>query len=74
MLYNRLIAKDWSGPQELKQEFGATVDFVGGNRVIFDVSGNKYRVIVAFAYPYKRGLIKFVGTHGEYDRVNAEKV
>jgi mRNA interferase HigB len=74
LLYNRLISRDWSGPQELKQEFGATVDFVGGNRVIFDVSGNKYRVIVAFAYTYKRGLIKFVGTHAEYDRIDAEKI
>ena len=50
------------------------MDFVGDNRVIFDVGGNKYRVIVAFAYPYKRGLIKFVGTHAEYDKINAETV
>ena len=74
VLYNRLIAPDWAGPQEIKQTFGATVDFVGDNRVIFDVGGNKYRVIIAFAYPYRRGMIKFVGTHAEYDKVDAEKV
>jgi mRNA interferase HigB len=74
VLYNRLIAHDWAGPQEIKQTFGATVDFVGDNRVIFDVGGNKYRVIIAFAYTYRRGMIKFVGTHAEYDKVDAEKV
>ena len=65
VLYNRLIATDWAGPQEIKQAFGTSADFVGDNRVIFDVSGNKYRVIIAFAYAYKRGLIKFVGTHAD---------
>ena len=74
LLYSRLKAQDWRGPQEIKDAFGVTVDFVGDNRVIFDVGGNKYRVIVAFAYPYKRGLIKFVGTHAEYDKINAETV
>ena len=74
VLYNRLVAQDWNGPQEIKDAFGATVDFVGDNRVIFDVSGNKYRVIIAFAYAYKRGMIKFVGTHSEYDKIDAETV
>lgn len=74
VLYNRLISRDWNGPQELKDAFGGTVDFVGDNRVIFDVSGNKYRVIIAFAYAYNRGLIKFVGTHAEYDKIDAGKV
>jgi len=74
VLYNRLTSQDWRGPQEIKDAFGATVDFVGDNRIIFDVSGNKYRVIIAFAYAYNRGLIKFVGTHAEYDRIDAEKI
>lgn len=74
VLYHRLTAQDWSGPAEIKDAFGTTVDFVGDNRVIFDISGNKYRVIITFAYAYKRGLIKFVGTHAAYDKIDAEKV
>jgi mRNA interferase HigB len=54
--------------------FGSTVDFVGDNRVIFDVGGNKYRLVVHVAYPFKRVLIKFVGTHKEYDRIDPETV
>jgi len=50
------------------------VDFIGDNRVIFDIGGNKYRLVVHFAYQYKTALIKFVGTHGEYNSVDAETV
>ena len=65
---------DWSGPADVKAAFGTTVDFVGDSRVIFDIGGNKYRLIAHFAYPYRRVLIKFVGTHKEYDRINPETI
>ncbi|MEG4641417.1 type II toxin-antitoxin system HigB family toxin [Paracoccus sp. APAP_BH8] len=64
----------FTGPADVKAMFGTTVDFVGDNRVIFDIGGNKYRLIVHFAYPYKRALIKFVGTHKEYDKINPETI
>jgi mRNA interferase HigB len=64
----------WAGPADVKAEFGATVDFVGDNRLIFDIAGNKYRLIVHVAYAYKRVLIKFVGTHAEYDKIDPETV
>jgi mRNA interferase HigB len=65
---------DWNSPADIKVMFGTTVDFIGDNRVIFDISGNKYRLIVYVAYKFRRVLIKFVGTHGEYDRIDPEKV
>jgi mRNA interferase HigB len=65
---------DWTGPADIKAMFGTTVDFVGDNRVIFDIGGNKYRLIVHVAYKFHRILIKFVGTHREYDRIDPEKV
>jgi mRNA interferase HigB len=64
----------WDGPADVRTGFGSTVDFVADNRLIFDVGGNKYRVIVHVAYRFKRVLIKFVGTHAEYDRIDAETV
>ena len=64
----------WSGPTDVKRQFGTTVDFVGDNRVIFDLGGNKYRLIAHVSYPFGRVLIKFVGTHAEYDRVDPETV
>jgi mRNA interferase HigB len=56
---------DCASPADIKAMFGTTVDFVGDNRVIFDIGGNKYRLIVHVAYKFHRVLIKFVGTHRE---------
>ena len=64
----------WVGPADAKREFGSTVDFVGGNRLIFDIGGNRYRIVVHVSHTYRRVLVKFVGTHAEYDRIDAETV
>ena len=63
---------EWTGRP--KSAFGNNVDFVGDNRAIFDVGGNKYRLVVHFSYKFKTALIKFVGTHEEYNGLNAETV
>ncbi|NYZ13881.1 type II toxin-antitoxin system HigB family toxin [Azospirillum sp. RWY-5-1] len=72
--YSQVAHAEWQEPTDVKREFGATVDFVGDNRVIFDIGGNKYRLIVHIAYRYKRVLVKFVGTHKEYDKTDPETV
>ena len=72
--YAMAAKADWTSPADIKMQFGSSVDFVGDNRVIFDVSGNKYRLIVHVSYAYKRALVKFIGTHDEYDRINAETI
>ena len=65
---------EWSGPQDVKEGFGTTVDFIGDYRIIFDIGGNKYRLIVRVSYRFRRVLIKFVGTHKDYNRINPEEV
>lgn len=65
---------DWQGPSDVKAMFGSTVDFVADNRIIFDIGGNKYRLIGHVAYGFGRVLVKFVGTHAEYDRINPGSV
>lgn len=67
-------AAEWNGPSDVKSVFGTTVDFVRDNRIVFDISGNKYRLIVHVAYGFRRVLIKFVGTHAEYDRIDAGRI
>jgi mRNA interferase HigB len=64
----------WKTPTDIKAEFGANVDFIGDNRVIFDISSNKYRLIVHVSYRYKAIMIKFVGTHAQYDRIDPETI
>lgn len=70
--YRLVSAAKWSAPSDVKAMFGSSVDFVADNRIIFDISGNKFRLIVHVAYAYQRVLIKFVGTHADYDRIDAE--
>ncbi len=71
----QIVSKgNWHGPADLKRAFGNNVDFLGDNRAIFDIGGNKYRLVVHFSYEYRTALIKFVGTHAEYDGIDAETV
>ena len=72
--YGTVSKAEWSSTADIKKQFGASVDFVGDNRVIFDLAGNKYRLIVHVSYPFKRVLVKFIGTRAEYDKINAETV
>lgn len=72
--YAQVKGAVWQSPADIKREFGTTVDFVGDNRVIFDIGGNKYRLIVHVAYRFKRVLVKFVGTHKDYDSIDPETV
>lgn len=46
-----------------------TADHVGNNRVVFNIAGNKYRLIVLFRYDLQKAYIRFVGTHKEYDQI-----
>ncbi|AUN32813.1 type II toxin-antitoxin system HigB family toxin [Niveispirillum cyanobacteriorum] len=59
----------WTTSADIKDTFGAAVDFVGDNRVVFDISGNKYRLICHVAYKHGKILVKFVGTHADYDKI-----
>jgi mRNA interferase HigB len=74
-VWHALVAgAQWHGPKDVKASFGTSVDFVADNRAIFDIGGNKYRLVVHVSYRFKRVLIKFVGTHKEYDRIDPESV
>jgi mRNA interferase HigB len=64
----------WSGPNDVRLQFGTTVDFVADNRVIFDLGGNKFRLVAHISYAFGRVLVKFVGTHAEYDRIDPRTV
>jgi mRNA interferase HigB len=70
-----VVAKaQWANPTEIKRQFGGTVDFVSDNRAIFDLGGNKYRLVVHISFKFGRVLVKFIGTHAEYGRINPEIV
>ena len=71
--YEMAKAADWSTPAALKAQIG-TASLVGKDRVVFNIAGNKYRLVVAVNYRYQALYIRFVGTHGQYDLINAAEV
>jgi mRNA interferase HigB len=63
----------WTDPTKVKAVFG-TADVVGNNRVVFDLCGNTYRLVVQFNYGAQVARIRFAGTHAEYDKIDATTV
>ncbi len=63
----------WGSPQDIKSQY-KTASFLRDNRVVFNIGGHKYRLIVKINYPYSTVYIRFVGTHAEYDKINAEEI
>jgi mRNA interferase HigB len=62
-------AAHWANPTEIKRQFGATVDFVGDNRGI-----SRRREVPAVSFTFGRLLVKLIGEHAEYDRIDPETV
>ena len=66
-------AANWQNSQQIKEQY-AIASFVGNNRVVFNIKGNDFRLVVAVAYRFGALYIKFVGTHEEYNKINVETV
>ena len=64
---------DWESPAQVKAHY-RSASFVRGNRVVFNIKGNDYRLVVKINYPYRVVYVRFVGTHAEYDKINVEEV
>ncbi len=71
--YAEAIKAQWKTPQEIKTYY-QTASFLSDNRVVFNIGGNKYRLIVKINYTYNTVYIRFVGTHAEYDKINAQEI
>ena len=71
-LYEVLEA-DWKTPQNIKDQF-SSASICGNNRVVFNIAGNKYRLVVEMQYRAGIVWVKFLGTHEQYDQINVETV
>ncbi len=63
----------WQTPNDIKKVY-SSASFLGDNRVVFNIKGNKYRLIVHIDYKRKIVRVKFIGTHAQYDKINAEEI
>jgi mRNA interferase HigB len=71
--YRDVEVEDWDTPAKVKQKY-RSASIVGGDRVVFNIKGNTYRLVVRINYPYRIVYIRFVGTHAEYDDIDVEEI
>lgn len=64
---------DWKSPADIKSRY-VTASILPNNRVVFNIKGNHYRLIVAVKYDQSIVYIRFVGTHSQYDRIDATRI
>ncbi len=71
--YREAQKADWDRPEKIKEKY-RSASFVGRNRVVFNIKGNKYRLMVKMKYEKQLVFVRFVGTHTDYDAINVEEV
>lgn len=68
-----ILKASWRTPQEVKAQF-RSASILKGGRVVFNIAGNKYRLVVSIDYGRQVRFVKFIGTHEQYDSIDVETV
>ncbi|MBK5201704.1 MAG: type II toxin-antitoxin system HigB family toxin [Spirochaetaceae bacterium] len=71
--YLMITKNDYCNPNAIKIVFNSA-DILPGDRIVFNIKGNSYRIIVKIRYSTQTMFIRFIGTHAEYDKVDVEKI
>ena len=71
--YREATKADWNNPNEIKSQY-ASASILKNSRVVFNICGNKYRLIVEINFPRKWVFIRFIGTHNDYDKIDANNI
>lgn len=71
--YHDVLHADWKAPADVKKVYRA-VSVVGDNRLVFNIGGNKYRLVISVNYKYRICYVRFIGTHKAYDRIDVATV
>ncbi len=71
--YKTVEAADWKNLNDVKRQFNS-VDYVGNERFVFNIRGNNYRLVAMIFFDKRTLYIRFVGTHAEYDRIDATTI
>ncbi|MFX4277317.1 type II toxin-antitoxin system HigB family toxin [Aliarcobacter butzleri] len=71
--HKEAIKADWQNPNDIKEQY-RSASIIENNRVVFNIHGNKYRLIVKINYFAKVVYIRFIGTHKQYDKIDATEI
>ena len=71
--FRQVSQADWARPSDVKRDI-RSASILKDGRVVFNIAGNKYRIVVWINYPYRVAYIRFVGTHAQYDAIDAQTI
>lgn len=71
--YRHALKANWRSPAEVKEDF-RSASILRGGRLVFNIAGNKYRLVVWINYAYRVVYVRFVGTHAQYDAIDAQAI
>ena len=71
--YHEMVAREFKNSNELKKVY-ANASLVGDDRVVFNIIGNKFRLVVRMVFDFKTIQIKWFGSHAEYDKIDVKRV
>jgi len=71
--HKEVLKLEWNNPNEIKGMY-RSASIIGDTKIVFNIAGNKYRLIVTINYYVKIVFIKFIGTHKQYDKINIEEL
>ena len=71
--YHDAKKSDWGNPNELKRQY-KNASIIGESRVVFNLKGNSYRLVVAIDYEFQVIFVRFIGTHQQYDKIDAKTI
>jgi len=71
--YDTVKSAKWFSPNDVKQTY-INASILKDSRVVFNIKGNSYRLIVKFNYEKQWAFIRFIGTHAEYDKIDADTI
>jgi mRNA interferase HigB len=71
--YQEVKNSNWRNPNDVKRYY-RSASIIGDNRIVFNICGNKYRLIVRINYEAQWVFIRFIGTHSEYDKIDAATI
>lgn len=71
--YRQVLKANWSSPAQTKADI-RTASILRDGRVVFNIAGNKYRIVAWINYPYRVLYVRFIGTHRQYDRIDPQTI
>ncbi len=71
--YRHALHADWSSPADVQQDF-RNASILKDGKVVFNIAGNKYRLVVWINYAYRVIYVRFIGTHTQYDKIDVQTI